>query len=628
MRKAYLTVFLIALTISIAAQTDKEKKKVWQEPWEGVPQHYKKWDYPDFQFPNKLSNWEEERAKTKNTLVQLLGDIPPRPGHLNVRTISRQEMDGFVLEKLYIDNEIDTWIPAYLALPSNAKGKVPVILSMHGMGTSKEDLLNYNTARLLLSHGFAVMAIDNYFNGERLGQGPAGLNEIEDRKEEERSLFKINLWFGRSLWGMMLRDEQIALDYLETRPEIDSERIGVQGMSMGSTRGWWLAAIDDRVKAVVGVACFTRYKELIEQRRLSAHGIYYFVPGMLNHFDTEAVMGLIAPRSFLALTGDSDIGSPLDGMKVLENKLEKVYSLYNAKDHFKSIIYENTGHVYTDEMRQEMLQWFEKHLGTRPLSVPDLISTDFESDQSGTPYKLNSWKADGFDPGWDMGMDERSLIDSSFSVSGSKSLRITYPVGFSGPQRNGAQVSIILPNRDQYYMSYWLRFSENFDFNMGGKLPGLAAGALCSGGGICDGTNGFTARFMWQKGGGAISYLYHMDKPGKWGDSRPLIFPSGKLVNFEKGKWYHIMERVKINSSGKDFDGEVEIWVNNLPVLLQKGLRFTSNGEKVNRFAFSTFHGGSGPDYAPKETCYIWFDDLKISEKKKDVEMPSRLNAK
>src|SRR5690606_581510 len=175
-------------------------------------------------------------------------------------------------------------------------------------------------------------------------------------------LFKINLWFGRSLWGMQLRDEQIALDYLMTRPEIDTDNIGVEGMSIGSTRAWWLAALDESIKTVVGVACFTRYKELIEQRELRAHGIYYFVPGMLKHFDTEAVMGLIAPRPFLALTGDSDRGSPVSGMKVLEEKLNTVYSLYNEKEHFKSIIYENTGHVFTDEMKMEMLDWFNRYL--------------------------------------------------------------------------------------------------------------------------------------------------------------------------------------------------------------------------------------------------------------------------
>ncbi len=361
--KSLLTFVLIYSFYALTnAQINSDNRDFWQQPWEGVPEHYAKWSYPDFQFPENLIEWEKERINTRKTLINLLGDIPPRPLALEVNFISREEKSNFILEKFYINNEVDSWIPCYLAFPKNSSGKVPVILNLHGYGTSKEDLLNYNTASLLVSRGFAVMAIDNYFNGERLGQGPAGKNEMSDRAAEQMSLYKLHIWFGRSLWGMMLRDEQIALDYLETRPEIDTERIGVQGMSMGSTRGWWLAAIDDRVKAVVGVACFTRYKELIEQRKLSAHGIYYFVPGMLQHFDTEAVMGLLAPRPFLALTGDSDIGSPLDGMRVLENKLEKVYSLYNADDRFKSIIYENTGHIYTDEMKVEMLRWFDKYL--------------------------------------------------------------------------------------------------------------------------------------------------------------------------------------------------------------------------------------------------------------------------
>ena len=83
---------------------------------------------------------------------------------------------------------------------------------------------------------------------------------------------------------------------------------------------------------------------------------------MLQHFDTEAVMGLIAPRPFLALTGDSDAGSPLNGMKVLEEKLNTAYSMYNENEKFKSIIYKNTGHLYTDDMKLEMLNWFNKYL--------------------------------------------------------------------------------------------------------------------------------------------------------------------------------------------------------------------------------------------------------------------------
>jgi len=79
------------------------------------------------------------------------------------------------------------------------------------------------------------------------------------------------------------------------------------------------------------------------------------------------------------------------------------------------------------------------------------------------------------------------------------------------------------------------------------------------------------------------------------------------------------MERVKINTNASTFDGEVEVWVNGEHVLLRKGLRFTSNGDKVNDLYISTFHGGNDSSWAPKTTCYTWFDDIKVSTRKVDV---------
>lgn len=366
----WLVVYFSFTVTGVFAQPALEQKNVWQTPWEGVPEYYQKWNFPDFQFPGELSAWKNQRLDVRKTLLKLLGDLPPRPEPLKVETIFREQRNGYILEKFVFDNGVDSKVPGYLAIPSKLQGKAPAILVLHGHSSTKDNIFGSdpnNTSQdvmaLLVSQGFIVMAIDGYFNGERRGTGPAGTNEMQQKgSDQEMSLFKLNLWFGRSLWGMQLRDEQIALDYLMSRQEVDWEKIGATGMSMGSTRAWWLASIDERVKAVVGVACFTRYKELIEQRYLYAHGIYYFVPGMLQHFDTEAVMGLIAPRPFLVLTGDSDPGSPLSGMKVLEQKLNTVYSLYNVQNQFKSIIYPKTGHIYTDDMKMEMLNWFNKYI--------------------------------------------------------------------------------------------------------------------------------------------------------------------------------------------------------------------------------------------------------------------------
>jgi dienelactone hydrolase len=161
---------------------------------------------------------------------------------------------------------------------------------------------------------------------------------------------------------MFVYDDRVALDYFCTRPEVDTKRIGATGISMGSTRSWWLAAVDDRIACAVGVACLTRYQNLLAHGQLRQHGVYYFVNGLLKHFDVEGVLALIAPRPFLALTGELDAGSPADGIKVIEDKVGKVYAALGAKGRFRSVRYEDTGHVYTPAMRKEMLAWFAKWL--------------------------------------------------------------------------------------------------------------------------------------------------------------------------------------------------------------------------------------------------------------------------
>jgi hypothetical protein len=251
------------------------------------------------------------------------------------------------------------------------------------------------------------------------------------------------------------------------------------------------------------------------------------------------------------------------------------------------------------------------------LFAQNLLTNDFEKAIPGTHYLLMNWEKDGFNASWEDGLDTRSLIDPTYAVSGKNSLRITYPKDSVGPAGNGAQVCIVLPRQNEYYLSYWLRFSDNFSFRLGGKLPGLAGGDLCSGGQVCDGTNGFTARFMWRRNGKIVLYLYHMDKKGKWGDDIPLVYPTGEDVAFDRGKWYQITERVRINSTDTSHDGEVEAWVDGTRVLTVGGIRFVSNDEGVNRFYLSTFHGGNTPEWGPSETCFLNMDDIVISSDKK-----------
>jgi len=338
------------------------------EPWAEVPETFRQMKLPDWPVPTDLARWRQvDRPATRAALVKLLGEMPPRPDPARVEVVSREDRDGYTLERFRFHNGVDAVVPGLLLLPKGRKGPAPAVVGLHGHGSSKENILVNEKSHELIGpelarRGYVVAAIDSYFCGERAGKGPAGRLDKGRPVGEEESLMKLNLLLGRTLWGMMVRDEQCLLDYLQSRPEVDKDRIGATGMSMGCTRSWWLAAIDDRPKAVVGVACFTRYTELIAHGNLRRHGVYYFVPGVLAHFDTEAIYALVAPRPMLMLSGDQDGGAPTDGIEVLERKLGAVYALHGKPDQFRSVVYEKTGHEYLPEMKAEMLAWFGKHL--------------------------------------------------------------------------------------------------------------------------------------------------------------------------------------------------------------------------------------------------------------------------
>jgi dienelactone hydrolase len=336
----------------------------YADAWTDIPESFRDLKAPEWPVPADLKQWQDkDRAAVRATVMQCLGDMPARPSPDKVKLLATEDRGEFTLLRFEFFNGIDMTVPGFLAVPKNVKGRAPVVIGMHGHSGSKEEYMprpenEKSPGWLLLRSGFIVAAIDGYFNGERVGKGPRGPRDKADGQEME--LFKRHLWQGHTLWGLMLRDEQCLLDWLATRPEVDMTRVGATGMSMGCTRAWWLAAIDDRVHAIAGVACFTRYKELLAHR--SSHGIYYFVPGILKHFDTEAIYALVAPRPMLMLSGDEDYNAPPDGVAVLEQKIGAVYGLYGVPQNFRSVLYEHTGHEYLPEMREEMIAWFRKAL--------------------------------------------------------------------------------------------------------------------------------------------------------------------------------------------------------------------------------------------------------------------------
>ena len=332
-----------------------------------VPPVYQGLRVPPFPAPADAATWQARRPDVLQKVLHSLGDLPPRPSPERARLLSRELRDGFSVESVALDNGVDGSVTALLLIPERRQAPAPAVLWLHSSTPDKSQILAPDTnggstslGEAMVRAGYVVLAPDAYWHGDRVGTGPAGA--LETGRAEQESLFKLHLWFGRTLWGMFVRDDQIALDYLCSRPEVDAERIGATGMSMGSTRAWWLAAVDERVTATVAIACLTRYQNLIAHGELRQHGIYYFVQGLLQHFDTEAVLALIAPRAFLALTGELDAGSPADGVRELAGHVSAVYAAVGVPERFRNVLYPETGHTVTLQMRAELLAWFGRWL--------------------------------------------------------------------------------------------------------------------------------------------------------------------------------------------------------------------------------------------------------------------------
>jgi dienelactone hydrolase len=302
------------------------------------------------------------QQRRRRELWSLLGDLPwdhkPAPPRL-VRT---EKHDGYTLERLILDLNGVEPVPAVLLIPDRRQARAPGMLFMHWHAgqyeLGKEQLLRGTSAQpayapICVEKGLVTLAIDSWCFGERRRE--------EVGRQGEEDTFKLMLWRGQVLWGMMMFDELRALGYLANRPEVDPARLGAFGMSMGATKAWWLAGLDPRVLVAMDVCCLTNYESLIETHGLSKHGVYYFVPALLKHFDTFQINELIVPRARLSVNGRQDELTPPAGVEQVRDKLLALYRTYGRAEDCKIELFD-CAHEELPEMRREILAWMDLHL--------------------------------------------------------------------------------------------------------------------------------------------------------------------------------------------------------------------------------------------------------------------------
>jgi len=310
---------------------------------------------------NHIMNPEPLRRK----LVECLGGDWPDPCPLNPATRETIQKDGYRIETVTYEVEPGDRVAAMLLVPDGVTADSPAVAVWHqhggqyDLGKSEPAGLAGNpmhhTGVALAKEGYVVLCPDAICFEER--QDSTGKLEGMQYERYEFLRYIVN---GKCMAWKNILDMRRAVDYLATRLEVNVDRIGCYGHSMGSTHAWLVGPHEPRIKATVGNCCLPTYAGIHDKRIL--HCFPNFVPGWLQYGDTPEMAGLIAPRALHLNLGETDNGSPIEHAKEGLKRIEQAYARQQASDQFSYFIELKTGHVLSDEMWRRTREFFAEKL--------------------------------------------------------------------------------------------------------------------------------------------------------------------------------------------------------------------------------------------------------------------------
>ena len=217
-----------------------------------------------------------------------------------------------------------------------------------------------NTFGLTLCRaGFAVLCPDQIgFEDRRPAEYARRANPCLEGQNYERYLFMEYLLKGSSLQAKNIADLTRAVDILGEQPEVDSERIGVCGHSLGGQEALWLAWYDSRIKALAASCGFARIHDL--QKRAINHNYSMYLPGFLQDGDMEDLLRTLCPKPAYIGHGALDPIYPKDSVERVMELGRQAYEQAGFGERFCARIFEDVGHVFEEEQQREAVEFLLK----------------------------------------------------------------------------------------------------------------------------------------------------------------------------------------------------------------------------------------------------------------------------
>lgn len=291
----------------------------------------------------------------KKTLLQIIGPLPCRVD-LNSKIIESIDCGSYIRQKVEYSSEANDRTRAYILIPKKLKSTAPVIFCHHqhdgNFALGKSEVVglagdpDQSYAAELAQRGYITFAPDAIAFEER--------NWTED-KSGRAEYFELatRILKGQTLMAKVLHDVSVGIDYLESRPEVDKNKIGFIGHSYGGRMAIWVPAFDKRIKVSVSNCGCVNYKDSLS--RTVGIQMEFCIPDILKYGDIEDIVKLASSTNLYISATDNDKYS---------KSAQQIYDY--AKSSFKNrelkLKIWSGEHIFTKPMRDEAYSFFDKYL--------------------------------------------------------------------------------------------------------------------------------------------------------------------------------------------------------------------------------------------------------------------------
>ncbi|HEX3718687.1 MAG TPA: prolyl oligopeptidase family serine peptidase [Verrucomicrobiae bacterium] len=305
-----------------------------------------------------LAEWQARRPELRREAAEMLG-LDPMPARTDLKPIVTGTINGpdFIVEKVAFQSLPGLYVTGNLYLPKSAQKPAAAVLYLCGHLAVVTNGISYGNKTAYQHHGiwlarngYVCLIIDTLELGEIQGH--------------HKGTYNLGMWWwnsrGYTPAGVETWNAIRALDYLESRPEVDRARMGVTGRSGGGAYSWFLAAVDDRVKVFAPADGIADLRSYVVDGTVDSHCDCMFLVNTYR-WDYPLLAALCAPRPLLMENTDADALFPLSGVLRTHDFVKRVYDLYGAATNFGLVIAPGP-HRDTQDLQVPVLRWLNIHL--------------------------------------------------------------------------------------------------------------------------------------------------------------------------------------------------------------------------------------------------------------------------